>query len=207
MFTNFISCQWRARRAAALTVVLNESVGMASLSFQPECVRHVESRMPPAVTQWQPCGDVCVCCQSVFKCWNAVFLCNVCVSGFSLGPAGRQDGHFDVKACKKISFQYLHAHCMCAVSCSVCNPSCHSDGNPVCATGGRCFLTESKEAIRGGDTGVWTACTPRWRDKHAAITITSYKSCRIKSVFVKPVICWQMWRNRKWQKIDFLFEC
>lgn len=137
---------------------------------------------------------LCVCTGLYLNSWNAVFL-SCSHLRFQSGPA-RRAGHrvttapsssslFDVKACKKISFQYLHAHCTCTVSCCLCNPSCHSDSippiSPLCVCD-RCEMfphrislslkgcdEEAMPAHRRGDTDVRTGCTPRRKDKHAAI--------------------------------------
>lgn len=78
-------------------------------------------------------------------CWRRWgFICNVWVSGFSLGLDG-QAGHsvpcvgcffffFFTLWCwnmRKRSPFSVHTHaCMCKGSCGMCSPSCHSDGAP-----------------------------------------------------------------------------
>lgn len=121
---------------------------------------------------------------------------------------------FDVKACKKISFQHLHAHCMCTVSCSMCNPSCHSDSNPPiihCATVARCFLTKShSKFVRVWWRGHVASSERRQMCEQAAHLdgktntpqLQSHLKCSALTragAFMEPVICSQMcgeW-NRK----------
>lgn len=177
--------------------------------------------MPPGLKQWPPWA--CCVCRGVFKiAWMQYSSVTVAsqvsvwawqasrrdtVSHVTSAVSSSSSSLFDVKECTEIAFQSVHAHWMRTVS--MCNPCCHSDRNPpvilrvslACATGGRCFLTASlvgcdEEAMsprQRGETDVWTGCTPRWKDKQAAITITSwtfgsYKDATLKSVFMTPII-------------------
>lgn len=107
--------------------------GMACRSFQAErvCVSVGCHQL------WRSAyEDVCVCRGVYLNSWNAVFLCNLCISGFSLSLAGGQDVVTRVTAVllpslmSKYANGFPFSNVTCTVRCSMCKPSCHSDSYP-----------------------------------------------------------------------------